>query len=142
MILTERARWIERDGFSVDVRSKRVEGERLFRLHLRDGAQATSGSGEQFFEVDGRRYGHVLDPRTGWPATGVLSATVVTESGADADALSTAFLVAGPALAESYCEGHAGTLAVLVLEAEPRRLRAFGSHGGATLEAASGSRET
>lgn len=125
------------DGFPVDVRSKRVEGERLFRLHLRDAAQATSGSGEQFFEVDGQRYGHVLDPRTGWPATGVLSATVVTGSAADADALSTAFLVAGTSLAESYCEGHSGTLALLVLEAEPDRLRVIGSHEGVSLEEAS-----
>ena len=124
------------EGYAVDVRSKRASGARLFGLRLRDAAQATSGSGEQFFEVDGQRYGHVLDPRTGWPATGVLSATVVTASAADADALSTAFLVAGPSLAESYCADHPGTLALLVLEAEPDRPRVFGSHEGATLESA------
>ena len=126
-----------REAFVVDVKSKRASGERLFRLHLRDAAQATSGAGEQFFELDGQRYGHVLDPRTGWPAVGVLSATVVTGSAADADALSTAFLVAGPSLAESYCANHAGTQAFLVLEAEPDRLWIFGSHTGATLEEAS-----
>ena len=124
-------------GFAVDVRSKRAAGARLFGLRLRDAAQATSGAGEQFFEVDGHRYGHVLDPRTGWPAAGVLSATVVTGSAADADALSTAFLVAGPALAESYCKDHPGTQAVLVLEAEPDRLLVFGSHEGSALEATS-----
>ena len=86
--------------------------------------------------MDGQRYGHVLDPRTGWPAAGVLSATVVTGSAADADALSTAFLVAGPSLAESYCAEHPGTRALLVLEAEPSRLLVFGSHEGATLEEA------
>ena len=122
------------ESFAVDVRSKRASGTRLFGLRLRDAAQATSGAGEQFFEVDGQRYGHVLDPRTGWPATGVLSATVVTASAADADALSTAFLVAGPPLAESYCAGHANTLALLVLEAEPNRLLVFGSHDGASWE--------
>jgi thiamine biosynthesis lipoprotein len=124
----------EGEGFAVDVRSKRASGARLFGLRLRDAAQATSGAGEQFFEVDGQRYGHVLDPRTGWPASGVLSATVVTGSAADADALSTAFLVAGPPLAESYCAGHANTLALLVLEAEPDRLQVFGSHDGASWE--------
>jgi thiamine biosynthesis lipoprotein len=122
------------EGFAVDVRSKRASGARLFGLRLRDAAQATSGSGEQFFEVDGQRYGHVLDPRTGWPVGGVLSATVVTGSAADADALSTAFLVGGPSLAESYCAGHPNTLALLVLEAEPNRLLIFGSHDGVSLE--------
>ena len=125
------------EGFAVDVRSKRASGARLFGLRLKDAAQATSGTGEQFFEVDGQRYGHVLDPRTGWPAAGVLSATAVTGSAADADALSTAFLVAGPSLAESYCADHAGTLALLVLETEPDRLLVFGSHEGAALEEAS-----
>jgi FAD:protein FMN transferase len=126
------------EAFAVDVRSKRASGARLFGLRLRDAAQATSGSGEQFFEVDGQRYGHVLDPRTGWPATGVLSATVVTGSAAEADALSTAFLVAGPSLAETYCADHPGTLALLVLEAEPDRPpRVFGGHEGATLEESS-----
>ena len=125
------------EAFAIDVRSKRAAGARLFGLRLRDAAQATSGSGEQSFEVDGQRYGHVLDPRTGWPAAGVLSATVVTASAADADALSTAFLVAGPALAERYCSEHPGTLALLVLEAEPDRRLVFGNHAGATLEEAS-----
>ena len=68
-------------------------------LRLRDGALATSGAGEQFVDVDGKRYGHVLDPRTGWPASGVISASVVTREAAVADALSTAFLVGGEDLA-------------------------------------------
>ena len=44
------------------------------RFWLRNAALGTSGAGEQFVEVDGTRYGHVIDPRTGWPASGVLSA--------------------------------------------------------------------
>ena len=55
----------------------------------------TSGAGEQFFEADGVRYGHVIDPRTGQPASGVLSASVIASSAALADALSTAFLIGG-----------------------------------------------
>ena len=50
-------------------------------LRLRDAALGTSASGEQHFEADGRRFGHVLDPRTGWPAEGVRSASVVTVGG-------------------------------------------------------------
>jgi len=124
-----------REGFVVGVTSARLPGSPLFHLRLRDAAQATSGAGEQFFEVAGERYGHVIDPRTGWPARGVLSATVVTRSAAEADALSTAFLVAGPELAETYCREQPGTLALLVPEDEPGKRLVFGSCEGAQLEA-------
>jgi thiamine biosynthesis lipoprotein len=121
------------EGFAVDVTSRRVPGAPLFRLVLRDAAQATSGAGEQFFEADGRRYGHVVDPRTGWPGRGGLSATVVTSSAADADALATAFLVAGPDLAERYCAEHPDTMALLVPEEDTEQRLVFGRHAGADL---------
>jgi thiamine biosynthesis lipoprotein len=56
----------------------------------------------------------VLDPRTGWPAEGVLSATVVAPSAALADALSTAFFVMGPESVESFCRDRPELSAVLV----------------------------
>jgi thiamine biosynthesis lipoprotein len=118
------------DGFPVDVTSPRVPRP-LFRIRLGEAAQATSGAGVQFFEADGRRYGHVLDPRTGWPSAGVLSATAVTDRAADADALSTAFLVAGAPLAEAYARDHPGTWVLLAPEDEPHEALAFGSHPGA-----------
>jgi thiamine biosynthesis lipoprotein len=123
----------EGDGFPVDVGSRRAAAGPLFRLRLREAAQATSGAGEQYFEAGGRRYGHVIDPRTGWPAAGVLSTTVATASAADADALSTAFLVAGPALAERCCARSPGTLALLVPEDEPDRRLVYGGCDGAQL---------
>jgi FAD:protein FMN transferase len=119
-------------GFWIDVGSRRLERP-VARLRLRDGAVGTSGAGEQFFEVEGRRYGHVIDPRTGWPAEGVLSATVVAGDAALADALSTAFLVGGAGLAERVVAARAGVLAILTLEGEPRP-RVLGSYPGAILE--------
>jgi thiamine biosynthesis lipoprotein len=83
-------------------------------MTLRDEALGTSGSGTQFFEADGRRYGHLIDPRTGWPAEGVYTATVVAATGAEADALSTAFYIMGPGGASEYCAAHASIGAVLV----------------------------
>jgi thiamine biosynthesis lipoprotein len=121
------------DGFPVEVTSPRTEGP-LFRLRLRDAAQATSGGGRQFFEADGRRYGHVLDPRTGWPTAGVLSATAVVASAAEADALSTALLVSGAALAETYTKENRGVWALLVPEGEAAARQVFGFHPGAQLE--------
>ena len=112
----------------------------IARLFLRDGALATSAAGEQFFEAEGRRYGHVLDPRTGWPAEGVLSASVVATEAAVADALSTAFLVAGPALAEAVCAARPGTLALVVLEARPDEIVMIGTRDGVRLEPHAGVR--
>lgn len=56
----------------------------------------TSGDYERFFEHEGKRYHHILDPRTGYPATGCTSATVVAPDAAIADALATAICVLGP----------------------------------------------
>ena len=86
-------------GWHVEIVSPRTSRP-LAHVWLRDAAIGTSGAGEQFVECDGRRYGHVIDPRTGWPAPGMLSVTVIASSAAVADALSTAFLVGGVELAE------------------------------------------
>jgi thiamine biosynthesis lipoprotein len=99
-----------------------------------DGAVGSSGAGEQFFEIDGQRYGHVLDPRTGWPALGVLGVSVVTRDGTVADALSTALQVEGASLAETYCAAHPDTLVVLVPESDPEYPLVFGSYSDAKLE--------
>ena len=118
----------------------RPGGEELGLLRLRDAALATSASGEQHFEADGRRFGHVLDPRTGRPAEGVRSASVLTSEAAVADALSTAFLVGGEALAAPFCAARPGTVALLVLEREPREIRLFGKRDGVVVEPAPGVR--
>jgi FAD:protein FMN transferase len=106
---------------------------RLARLYLRNGALGTSGAGEQFVEIDGRRYGHVLDPRTGWPASGVRSASVVARDGATADALATAFLVGGLTLAREYCAAHPDTLAIITAEGASRP-ELFGAFSGVVVE--------
>ena len=118
----------------------RPGGEELGRLRLHDAALGTSAAGEQHFEAGGKRYGHVLDPRSGWPAEGVRSASAVASEAAVADALSTAFLVAGPELAGPFCAARPGTMALLVTEARPRQILVFGRREGFTVEPAAGIR--
>jgi thiamine biosynthesis lipoprotein len=57
----------------------------------------TSGDYERYFDYQGHRYHHIIDPRTGRPAEGATSVTVIHHNGAESDAAATALLVAGPA---------------------------------------------
>jgi thiamine biosynthesis lipoprotein len=80
----------------VGVRDPRGGQDEIFaRVEVGDASLSTSADNESYFEVDGVRYHHVLDPRTGWPARGVRSATVLHPDAALADALSTAVMVLG-----------------------------------------------
>ena len=121
-------------GWLVDIASARTQAP-LARVSLRNAALGTSGSGEQFVVVDDVRYGHVLDPRTGWPAPDILSATVISSSAAVADALSTAFLIGGVSLAHEYCASHPGVMALITPEG-PRGTIVIGHHPGALVEEA------
>jgi thiamine biosynthesis lipoprotein len=107
-------------GWSVGVRNPLRPDHHLGEIRLRDRALATSGSGTQFFMHEGQRYGHILDPRTGWPAQEVLSATVIAPTAALAEALSTAFYVLGSKQAEAYCQQHAEISAILVCLPDPQ----------------------
>ncbi len=122
------------DGWRVDVTAASPTRRVLARLRLRNAALGTSGAGEQFVEVNGRRYGHILDPRTGRPASGVVNATVVSADAATADALATAFFVGGMELAREYCDAHPGTLALITPDDQFWRPRVVGRYRGVHVE--------
>lgn len=88
-------------------------GEYFARVEPGAGSLSTSADNESFFVVDGVRYHHVLDPRTGRPATGLRSATVLHPDATLADALSTAALALEPARALAVVHA-AGGEAILV----------------------------
>jgi thiamine biosynthesis lipoprotein len=90
---------------------------RLAEFWLVNQALGTSGSGTQFFHYQGKRYGHVIDPRTGWPADRVLSATVIAPTAEQADALSTALYVMGLGEARDFCAQHPAISALVVTSA-------------------------
>lgn len=74
-------------------------------LQLTDSAMATSGDYRNFFEFEGRRYSHAIDPGTGRPVTHDAAAvTVVRDTAAEADALATALLVLGPEEGLAFAE--------------------------------------
>jgi thiamine biosynthesis lipoprotein len=119
------------EGWVVDLVSPLRPGRPVATLRLRDAAIGTSGAGQQFVLEDGRRYGHVIDPRTGWPTSGLLSVSVVASSAARADALSTGMFVGGVALATRYCDAHPDVLALITPD-DDGPTTVIGSHGGVT----------
>ncbi|HBO43241.1 MAG TPA: hypothetical protein DD670_04760, partial [Planctomycetaceae bacterium] len=79
----------------VDVRNPFGPGV-LTRLHIVEGAVCTSGDYARFQTIEGRRYSHIIDPRTGRPAWSVPSVTVIAPSAVTADIWATALSVLGP----------------------------------------------
>jgi thiamine biosynthesis lipoprotein len=81
----------------IGIRHPRDADRLAAEIALRSGALATSGDYERFIEVDGRRYCHILDPKTGWPAQGLSSVTVISDRCLVAGSLSTAAMLKGSA---------------------------------------------
>jgi len=102
------------EGWVVGLRHPRSKFRRLGVVRLRDCSLSTSGNEEQFFEYAGRRFSHIIDPRSGWPSESVTSVSVVAPDGALSDALATAFFVGGRQLAEEYCAQHPEVLVIML----------------------------
>lgn len=101
------------DPWRVGIRHPRNENEYIGVLNMTKGFVSTSGDYERYFEKDGVRYHHILDGNTGRPSdSGLISVTVVCDSGILSDALSTACLVLGAEKAEALLNeyGAAGVL--------------------------------
>jgi thiamine biosynthesis lipoprotein len=105
-------------GWAVGIGHPWDAGRRVALLRLRDRALGTSAATHRHLEHEGRKLGHVLDPRTGWPAEGIALASAVAPTAAEADALATAFYVRGADWTRAYCGAHPDVGAVLLPEGE------------------------
>jgi thiamine biosynthesis lipoprotein len=123
-------------GWPVGINHPWDQGRRLATVWLRDEGLGTSAATYQYLEWRGRKLGHILDPRTGWPAEGLASVTVIAPTAAEADALSTAFYILGLEKTRAYCERNPAVGAVVlpnhestpvVLNLDPSRF-ALSSH--------------
>ncbi|MFO0916978.1 MAG: FAD:protein FMN transferase [Planctomycetaceae bacterium] len=92
------------DGWPVGLRNPLFPDRPYLTLLLKDAALSTSGTAVNWFRHAGKRYGHILDPRTGWPVETMLSVSVIAPDAALSDALSTAFFVLGVEKALECCD--------------------------------------
>lgn len=113
-------------GWNISLSHPERHEEVLLTLPLRNQAVGTSGTAKQHFFHRGKRYGHLLDPRTGQPVDHLLSATCIAPDAATADALATAFFVLGEEGTRAYCKRHPEMSAVLI--APDSRVITIGSH--------------
>ena len=109
--------------WSVAVQPPRTGAEGM-TLHLSDKAVATSGDYRQYFTKDGRRYAHIIDPRTGYPArTNIASVTAVADDCLTADFLATAVFVLGEKKGRRLAARFPGTELIVIKDTDEKRQR-------------------
>lgn len=100
--------------YTVGIRNPSSPDEVFATIKLKDKSAVTSGAYQRYFEYEGRRYHHIIDPRTGYSAqSGISSVTVVSPSSMHADALSTAIFILGED-ALSLCNEFPDTDALII----------------------------
>ncbi len=87
------------------------------------GAVATSGDVHQALTIAGKRYSHILDPRTGWPTTQIRAVTVVAPDATQADALASALAVLGPRAGIALANEQRGVAARFEVREDDHRIR-------------------
>jgi thiamine biosynthesis lipoprotein len=98
----------------IGIRDPRAPDKLLTAVELNDGFVVTSGDYERYFQRDGRRYHHILDPRTGEPTEGPIQVTLVAEALGDINGLSAAIMVLGTERGRQLIEGQPGLEGIVV----------------------------
>lgn len=105
-------------------------GDELYGvISLDDGAVVTSGNYERYYEIDGKRYCHIFDPRNGRPVDGMLSVTICAPHGVDADAYATAVFVMGLRVGSAFVERQPDLEAVIIAGHGPDDVAEYVSPG-------------
>jgi thiamine biosynthesis lipoprotein len=82
-------------GWTIDIRNPSDESKPEGEVVLKDQSMSTSGSYEKFFTADGKIYSHIMDPRTGYPAMGMISVSVIASRTLDSEAWTKPFFING-----------------------------------------------
>ncbi len=103
-------------GWPVDIRHPWDTEKKLGTVRITDQGFGTSAATVQHFVYNGKKLGHLLDPRLGWPAQGTDSASVSAPTAAEADAISTAFYILGATASEHYARSRPHLSGVILQE--------------------------
>lgn len=109
-----------KNGWTIGVASLAADGGAAFYMTAENASVATSGDSFQFIEIDGVRYSHLIDPRSGEPLTRHSIVSVLAPAATDADALASAVSVLGPEEGIPLIESLDGVEAIIFLESEDR----------------------
>lgn len=92
------------NGWKISIRDPRDLTKQVEQVVLRDGSLSTSGASEKFFRAAGKLYSHIMDPRTGFPAEGMLSVSVIAPRTIDSEAWTKPAFVNGREWMRRYLE--------------------------------------
>jgi len=101
-------------NWMVGVRDPRDSKEVIAKMPIKDHAFSTAGDYERFFILDGKRYHHIIDPKTGFPATASREVTVFAPNAFVADAIDDAIFILGPEKGLALCAQFPDTAALVV----------------------------
>ena len=114
-------------SWNVGVRKPGSGSEIISNMDLVNKGIATSGDYERYFKHEGKRYSHIIDPRTGWPVEGVTSVVAVSKTATEADVLSTAVSVLGSLGAQTFIQRDK-SLGFMVIEKNGEKRSCFGPY--------------
>lgn len=117
-----RTRGFKKDGpWSIGIQDPRSPEKLMATVPLSGSAMATSGDYEKYFFHQGKRYHHLIDPKTGRPADGCRSVTVLAKDAMTADAMATAVFILGPEKGYALCQ-KLEAVECFIVDREGRRL--------------------
>lgn len=122
----DRTQWM----VGIEKPSENQDSERKLKatIYLKNKAIATSGNYRKFYELNGVRYSHTIDPKTGYPVNhSLLSATVMADSAAIADAFATAFMVMGVEKTQQFLSKYSGIEVYLIYSGENGEIKTWKS---------------
>jgi thiamine biosynthesis lipoprotein len=89
-------------GWKLDIKDPKSPRKAIESVYLKNESMSTSGSYEKFFRAGGRIFSHIMDPRTGWPAAGMLAVSVIAPTTIDSEAWSKPYYINGRAWAAKH----------------------------------------
>lgn len=107
-------------GWKVKLRGPYNREDTVGSVFIKDESLSTSAGYERFFDLGGKKYCHIFDPKTGMPAEGVFSVSVIAPTGRETDALDTGFFVLGLEGTKQFCETHPQVRVVLISDNKGR----------------------